>query len=446
MKKTTRTLTKKFPKLWMHLVLILVLFLVSVITTEILFRLLFSATKRTEYSINDLQEKLVTVIHPEKLDVLGASTTAETSRHILHPYVGFIADPDQNPNINQLGWSGPNPVGKRSPNTLRVILFGGSVAQQFYEAAGETLLHEIRSDKRFGNTKIELYSAALSGYKQPQHLEAFTYLLSLGAEYDIIINLDGFNEIALPYAENWRNHVATNYPRGWNYYSKKTVNTNALDAMIHLEKVRSERKKLAAIFDHNPFKNSVVALIIWNYIDAHNRVSEYLGTQFLSNTLAGDARSYQTHGPSSTITDQNLMFQELTATWFNSSLQMARLAAANNITYIHLLQPNQYVPNSKKFTGQEEKYALAGKMPNIENNVDEINADKFNVAVKTAYPMLQKEGERLKSHQVHFHDLTGIFLNIQETIYKDSCCHVNAAGNVILASTIAQIILTTYSP
>lgn len=446
MKKSIRPVHEKSSNLWMQVILLILVLLISIIATELLFRLLFSATKRTEFSQRDLQQKLIAVTHPEKLDVLGASTTVETSRHILHPYVGFIADPDQNPNINQLGWSGPNPVGKRSNKTIRIILFGGSVAQQLYEVAGETLVREIRSDKRFVNKKVELYSAALSGYKQPQHLEALTYLLSLGAEYDIIINLDGFNEIALPFAENWRNQVATNYPRGWNYYSKKTVNTNALDAMIQLETVRSDRKKLASIFNHTPLKNSVIALILWNYIDAHNRVSEYKGTQSLSSALSGDTRSYQTHGPSSTITEQNLVFRELTDTWYNSSLQMARLASANTTTYIHFLQPNQYVPNSKTFTDQEKKYALAGTKPNVENNISEVNADNFMLAVVNAYPMLQKEGDRLRSQQVQFHDLTGIFLNTKETIYKDSCCHVNVAGNTILATTIARIVLSTYSP
>jgi len=41
------------------------------------------------------------------------------------------------------------------------------------------------------------------GYKQPQQLLALAYFLSLGAEYDLIINLDGYNDIVLPVTDNY---------------------------------------------------------------------------------------------------------------------------------------------------------------------------------------------------------------------------------------------------
>ena len=35
----------------------------------------------------------------------------------------------------------------------------------------------------------------MPGYKQPQQLMAYNYLLSLGAEFDAVINIDGYNVI-----------------------------------------------------------------------------------------------------------------------------------------------------------------------------------------------------------------------------------------------------------
>ncbi len=426
--------------------LIVAVVISAFITIDILASLLYSVTKNTVFSKKQLQDRLSAVVQTQNTDVLGANTTAETARHILHPYLGFVADPEKNPGINQLGWIGPNPVGKNSADTIRIIIFGGSVAQQLYEASADSLTNKLKSDERFADKKIEVFNAALSGYKQPQQLEALTYLLSMGSEYNIIINLDGFNELALPYAENWKNRVAINYPRGWNFYAKKTVNNTALDAMINLEEIRSKRKELASLFNTRLVKDNMTSLLVWNILDRNNRIAEYEHTQILSDALAGDAPSYQTHGPTSDATDGMTVLEKLADTWYNSSVQMARISTANHSTYLHFLQPNQYVPNSKRFTDQERKSALAGTGGIDENNIHQVNAALFNEAVINGYPMLQHLGQKLREQQIRFYDLTLIYQHTAETIYKDSCCHVNEEGNERLITAIAEIIRKEYLP
>jgi hypothetical protein len=44
--------------------------------------------------------------------------------------------------------------------------------------------------------------ATIGGYKQPQQLMALNWFMALGGEFDIVINLDGFNDVALPALEN----------------------------------------------------------------------------------------------------------------------------------------------------------------------------------------------------------------------------------------------------
>ena len=55
-----------------------------------------------------------------------------------------------------------------------------------------------------------------AGYKQPQQLLALAYFLSLGAEYDLMINLDGYNDIVLPFTDNYNVGVNPFFPRNWN--------------------------------------------------------------------------------------------------------------------------------------------------------------------------------------------------------------------------------------
>ena len=63
--------------------------------------------------------------------------------------------------------------------------------------------------------EIIIVNAAIKGSKQPQQLMALNYLLVLGAEFDAVINLDGFNELALGMTDNARTGTALVFPRKW---------------------------------------------------------------------------------------------------------------------------------------------------------------------------------------------------------------------------------------
>ena len=53
----------------------------------------------------------------------------------------------------------------------------------------------IRAIPRFAGKQIWVVSFALGGYKQPQQLMVLAYYLSLGQPLDVVVNVDGFNEI-----------------------------------------------------------------------------------------------------------------------------------------------------------------------------------------------------------------------------------------------------------
>jgi len=35
----------------------------------------------------------------------------------------------------------------------------------------------------------------MPGFKQPQQLQVLTYFLSVGQEFDMVVNIDGFNDV-----------------------------------------------------------------------------------------------------------------------------------------------------------------------------------------------------------------------------------------------------------
>ncbi len=114
-------------------------------------------------------------------------------QEIIHPYLGFVIDfNDEQKNKETYGFTTTvAPVIKREPGKLNVVLLGGSVAQSMGEVMQEVL-------RRVCRVPPNVVNLGFAGYKQPQQLLALAYFLSLGAEYDLIINLDGYNEIVLP--------------------------------------------------------------------------------------------------------------------------------------------------------------------------------------------------------------------------------------------------------
>ena len=92
---------------------------------------------------------------------------------------------------------------------------GGSVACLFALNGTRRLEVELAKDTRFAHKELVFVNLALGGYKQPQQLMTLAYLLSLGAEFDLILNIDGFNEVALDEFENGAEKLFPAFPRGW---------------------------------------------------------------------------------------------------------------------------------------------------------------------------------------------------------------------------------------
>ena len=115
---------------------------------------------------------------------------------------------------------------------------------------------------------------------------------------------------------------------------------------------------------------------------------------------------------------------EAVGVWERASLQMHQACRARGVPYLHPLQPNQYVPGSKPLDAQER--ANAYREGGLQQNV------------AWGYPLLFDAIPRIEAGGIEFHDLTRIFVDRQEPIYVDVCCHYNRAGNVVLARSIVE--------
>ena len=359
----------------------------------------------------------------EEAAAAGKVTSQPT---ILHPYFGFVANPAWK-GVNEYGFLGRAPFATRSPDTLLVGLFGGSVADHMFRAADDVVEDALRESAPFRDKHVVLFDLAVAGYKQPQQLLVLATLLALGAQFDIVINLDGFNEIDAA-KDNLQDGVNPVYPYMWKAYAGKLMDSATMVHMGTADVIRARRETIRRWFARWPVPQSAFLLTLWDFIDQHEEAALRTETSALHAALAQSATTPQQTGPAVRYSDDEGMYREWVEVWARASLEMEILCAGYGIRYIHFLQPNQYLAGSKTLSAEERKTAYD---PDV--------ADTQRVA--TAYPMLIERGRDLRTQGVDFVDLTMIFKDESRTVYRDTCCHLNGLGNRQLATAIAAAIV-----
>jgi len=365
---------------------------------------------------------------------------------VLHPHLGWVLNPDITGGasvamgertpfpVNRFGFLDQgNPLARRSPDRLRVAIIGGSVAWYFSIDGKEQLEARLAQDPQFQGRQIDVISLALSGYKQPQQLMTLAWMLSLGAEYDVVINIDGFNEVVLHPSENHPKQVHVAYPRGWHERVRQLPRSEIVHTLYRHASLTLERRSWAEKFLDGPLAYSPLLSFIWRTGD--NRFRKQIGEDqvFIASQWLNQARVYMHTGPDNTYKDPAEMYGQLVALWQRCSGQLDRLCQTNGIRYLHVLQPNQYVEGSKPMSDAEREVAIEPE-------------HKYRPGVIDGYPRLRKAGRELTDAGVDFLDLTLVFANTPEPIYIDDCCHYNPQGNRMLADAIADRLLESRNP
>lgn len=355
----------------------------------------------------------------------GVEGTIDTRFEVVHPYLGYVMHVD-NDNYHVQGvqpysvtdfglYDAASPLRKRSPDRVLVAVTGGSVAHEFSVLSSDELAAHL-ADVYPGRT-IEFVRLGVPGYKQPQQLMILTYVLSLGGELDVVINLDGLNEAALPASENVPHGVFAAFPRSWQFRVVTGNDFSLLRAVGRVSYCRARRAEISQ--QMAPYSWSPAAMLVWKA--RMDRADQQLQAALLEaqQVRATDA-GFCASGPEQLFADEAGVLPHLADLWADSSLQMHRLCRANQIEYFHFLQPTRHFPK----TDPTETVQGAGYIP---------------PTLQAGYPLLQQQGARLQGQGVAFTDLTDTFEPLQSGIYTDFC-HLNKQANDRLAERIADAI------
>lgn len=358
-------------------------------------------------------------------------------RNALHPFLGYVRDLEHKVEgepavVSEEGaeWGFPRNHQKlfHRPADDQVVvgIFGGSVAGILANVGAPTLEKELAKIPRFAGKKIVVLGLAQGGYKQPQQLMTLNYFLALGAHLDVVINVDGYNDVSLPPVENRSKKVFPFFPRPWYWMLEGGGGgmRRELGELAHLEAVRAET---AAKLERSPWRVSRTARLLHTLADRRRLARIAALEAELAQRDVGETLPYEVRGPRRDYASEDDFYRDLVTVWQRCSLQMAALCRGLGIEYYHVLQPNQYVPGSKPLSVDEKEKAWN-------------EASAYKLPVELGYPLLVVAGAELRHRGIAFFDLSGAFSGHGETLYADDCCHYNRQGNVVLGEAIARAI------
>ena len=341
----------------------------------------------------------------------GERATTTVWPPIQHPFYGFVQG-----QANDLYFK---PTMQQREDTVVIGLLGGSVARDalpyFRQAVYE---HFAERGWPARPVVLELSRGAL---KQPQQVAIAAYTLLLGGHFDIIVNLDGFNEILVESEDFNRDFIRRFFffPLFWDKVAELSAEEVSLAERIRVLRAEQAGRRAVAA---GPLRYTAV----WGMVRRYRWERREAEIARLSWELAttGSAYSLKKHGPRLGLREEDLS-REAVLVWYRSSLLLAELAAVAGAEYYHFLQPNQYVPDAKPLSARElRKFYIP----------EHLNRANY----RWAYPLLVEWGEKLRGQQVKYFDLTRIFQDRQETLYGDSCCHLNKRGNELLAAAMVE--------
>lgn len=323
------------------------------------------------------------------------------------------------------------PFVKTSANQFVIGMFGGSVGAWFCQVGARRLVEDLEANAFFRTREIVPLCLSHEGYKQPQQLLVLSYFLSIGQAFDLVLNIDGFNEVTLS---------SFNNQRGLDISMPSAMHLEPLVNLVNQATLTPEKlQSLTAISRYKARINRLVERLQRNRFAAINFVLERLHRSATAGYQAEVARfaalpsnpsqaSLILATPSVTQRDESRALADAAKNWSEASVLMHTMLAARGVPYFHVLQPNQYFTH-RSFSAEEATVARSDASP-------------FKSAAEKGYPLLMNESEDLKS-RVNFLNATGIFDRESSAVYVDDCCHYTLRGNQLLADAIARLILTS---
>lgn len=437
-------------EIWSRRIKKILFYSVIIIVNYVLLELVSYGFYRAKFGSYDQQEiQLSRTLAVRSIETgpvfTGDSGEAASKKYILkevlHPYIGYVTDGKVRKDncegdsiqecYSRIKVPTDKPFVKRSDDKLIVGVIGGSVAVSTVNNSSPKGLYEILFAKlpEYKGREVIIHNLTAGGLKQPQQLMMLNYYYSLGAEFDVLISLDGFNDVAIPVSEYTHSKVHPSYPRSWGHRMAAKVSKDLVDLVAEKQNLQATHASRAKLMSNAWLRNSPLSNLLWrlsnvNYTNAVSKVDLAVADLEKKDTSKRDF-FYEEFGPDYDFTSMEDLFQYSVDIWANSSHLIHAIAEANDVKYLHFLQPNQYVEGSKPVMSAAEKKIAFMK-------------GGYGALYKEMYPLIVQKTEWFKERGIEFHDLSFIYKDVESDIYIDNCCHVNSNGSNLMIKKIVE--------
>ena len=310
------------------------------------------------------------------------------------------------------------------PERFCILILGGSVAANFGYLGRERLLEQLSADPRLEGREPEVIVFARPAYKQPQQVHTLATLLSLGLRPDLVLNLDGFNELAIA-ADNARRGLHPVQPSA-EQWLPLVVDADADRSLRdRLAVARAQLMEALEAAESSPRLYSAV-LGPRLLADARLRAEELaVASKELASASVEAARTGAAPlGPA--LSSETPVLEACVDLWRQGTLSLHDLCDGRGIPYVHVLQPTLHDEGSKPLSDEERASGGAAAI--------------WVESARRGYPLLRAAGDEVRSRGVRFTDGSGVFAGVTETLYHDAC-HFRRPGHERLATLVAEAIL-----
>ena len=347
--------------------------------------------------------------------------------NVPHPYLGVVYNKRDrfrsDPLMSAYGLPAEEDpmAASADPHNAIIAITGGSFSERFFRDGRNTLRQKLQNLPAFHDKKIVFIMLGRGAYQQPQQVLAVVYYLVQGGRLDMLINIDGFNE-TLNGLKNHKHNTYPAFPPYWGmFFADYSMQLPQLAQVVLWKQLR----RMAATIS-KPLNFSITTSTLWIMADSYlDRRSIQANDAMLAVTQKDPP--YVISGPD---VMNNVGIKELVAFetdfWQRGSLQLYNLSKVNGFYYFHFLQPNQYDKGSKILTNEEKQQAY---LPETSEEA---------LCVIYAYPSFKARVPAMQEQGINAYDMTGIYKKVPETLYVDTCCHVNKHGSEIMAVAVGD--------
>jgi hypothetical protein len=309
-----------------------------------------------------------------------------------------------------------------SPNDFIVGFFGGSIASGFFQDTCQTVESRLAAHPDLAGKNIVALNFSSGAMRQPQQLLFLSYFLTLGQQFDLVINMNGLSETA---------GAIGNFYHGHHPAMPSAVMTRSLEVLTSIPQLDTTTlnffAEIAALEKRLkwPFLPSFLKSGIAEKIAKRKQeLPSLVQSENLLEIQRVKARNYL----ESEEVEREKMRQAVLDIWFNAAIQMKHICTANGAAYVEAIHPTYYYTRRQPSAG-DAAIIHRGASPHQ------------RVAVQDTWPRMLDLANSLDDESPVFCDLVGALDDVTEDVFLDSMGHFNPRGHTVICDKLCAFLL-----